>query len=109
MPPFAWERPSLSGPDAHGTGSGIAQFQNRRPGIARISVARSTKSLMSVIFLPGIIRRNSGAGIGRTNFMGARDFWMFSAVGRTPTGACNNAPFSEGFLEGFSRLLSRRF
>ena len=26
-------------------------------------------------------------------------------TGRTPTGACNNAPFSEGF----SRLLSRRF
>ena len=30
-------------------------------------------------------------------------------LGRTPTGACNDAPFSEGFLEGFSRLLSRRF
>ena len=30
-------------------------------------------------------------------------------LGRTPTGACNNAPFSEGFFEGFSRLLSRRF
>ena len=30
-------------------------------------------------------------------------------IGRTPAGACNNAPFSEGFLEGFSRLLSRRF
>ena len=30
-------------------------------------------------------------------------------IGRTPTGARNNAPFSEGFLEGFLRLLSRRF
>ena len=30
-------------------------------------------------------------------------------IGRTLTGACNNAPFSEGFLEAFSRLLSRRF
>ena len=29
-------------------------------------------------------------------------------LGRTPTGACNNAPFSEGLSEGFSRLLSRR-
>ena len=31
-----------------------------------------------------------------------------SLLGRTPTGACNYAPFSEGFLKGFSRLLSRR-
>ena len=33
-------------------------------------------------------------------------FFCFNAVslGRTPTGACNNPPFSEGFLEGFSRL-----
>ena len=30
-------------------------------------------------------------------------------IRRIPTGACNYAPFSEGFLEGFSRLHSRRF
>ena len=28
-----------------------------------------------------------------------------SSIGRAPRGSCNNAPFSEGFLEGFSTLL----
>ena len=31
-------------------------------------------------------------------------FYGLFFLGRTPTRACNNAPFSEGFLEGFSSL-----
>ena len=69
----------------------------------------------------GVFQRGRGRGAGRVelgNFLGGGGgliffFWAETSTkinkGRTPAGACNNAPFSEGFLVGFSRLLSIRF